>query len=52
MENVATVSIVVTATDDDIKDNGKVEYSILEGNSGETFVIGMFNLTILNKVYK
>ena len=52
VENVATVSIAVTATDDDIGDNGKIEYSILEGNNGETFVIGMFNLIILNKVYR
>ena len=43
VENVATVSIVVSAVDDDIGNNGEIEYSILEGNNGETFVIGMIN---------
>ena len=43
IENTATVSIVVAAMDQDIENNGKIEYSIIEGNSGETFVIGKVN---------
>ena len=40
VENVLIVNIPVSAVDIDIGDNGKVEYSIAEGNSGKTFVIG------------
>lgn len=43
VENTAVVSIVVTAMDSDIGDNGKITYSIFSGNSGQTFVIGMLN---------